>query len=96
MLANFFGKSNPVNFIVIFSIFLGVFFTNSISSIPLVSLNFSLVLEHVLTLFLFLIFFFFYNFILSKNKFIEDLDNSSSTWTTPLATSSSQSLGANK
>ena len=69
MLANFFGKSNPVNFIVIFSIFLGVFFTNSISSIPLVSLNFSLVLEHVLTLFLFLVFFFFYNFILSKNKF---------------------------
>lgn len=68
MLANFFGKSNPVNFIVIFSIFLGVFFTNSISSIPLVSLNFSLVLEHILTLFLFLVFFFFYNFILSKNK----------------------------
>ena len=68
MLANFFGKSNPVNFIVIFSIFLGFFLTNSISSISLATLNFSLVLEYILMLIFFLVFFFFFNFILSKNK----------------------------
>ena len=68
MLANFFGKSNPVNFIVIFSIFLGIFLTNSISSISLATLNFSFVLEYILMLIFFLVFFFFFNFILSKNK----------------------------
>ena len=68
MLANFFGKSNPVNFIVIFSIFLGFYLTNSISSISLATLNFSLVLEYILMLIFFLVFFFFFNFILSKNK----------------------------
>ena len=68
MLANFFGKSNPVNFIVIFSIFLGFFLTNGISSISLATLNFSLVLEYILMLIFFLVFFFFFNFILSKNK----------------------------
>ena len=68
MLANFFGKSNPVNFIVIFSIFLGIFLTNSISSISLATFNFSFVLEYILMLIFFLVFFFFFNFILSKNK----------------------------
>ena len=68
MLANFFGKSNPVNFIVIFSIFLVIFLTNSISSISLATLNFSFVLEYILMLIFFLVFFFFFNFILSKNK----------------------------
>ena len=68
MLANFFGKSNPVNFIVIFSIFLAFFFTHSISSNDLTTLNLSFVLEHILMLIFFLVLFFFYNFILSKNK----------------------------
>lgn len=68
MLANFFGKSNPVNFVVIFSIFLGFFLTNSIYSISLANLNLSLVLEYLLMLIFFLVFFFFFNFILSKNK----------------------------
>ena len=68
MLANFFGKSNPVNFIVIFSIFLGFFLVSSISLIPISTIDFSIVLEKVLQLVLFLVFFFFYNFILSKNK----------------------------
>lgn len=68
MLANFFGKSNPANFIVIFSIFLCLFLVSSISLIPISTIDFSLVLEKVLQLVLFLVFFFFYNFILSKNK----------------------------
>jgi len=68
MLANFFGKSNPANFIVIFSIFLGFFLTHGITSIPSAIFNFSFVLDQVLMLIFFLVFFFFFNFILSKNK----------------------------
>ena len=66
MLANFFGKSNPANFIVIFSIFLGLFLAKSISSISIITVN--LVVEQVSILALFLLMFLFYNFILSKNK----------------------------
>ena len=66
MLANFFGKSNPANFIVIFSIFLGLFLAKSISSISIITVN--LVIEQVSILALFLLMFLFYNFILSKNK----------------------------
>ena len=68
MLANFFGKSNPVNFIVIFSIFLGFFLTHNITSSLSVIFNFNFVLDQVLMLTFFLVFFFFFNFILSKNK----------------------------
>ena len=68
MLANFFGKSNPVNFIVIFSIFLGFFFIHSSISTPSAIFNFSFVLDLLLMLTFFLVFFFFFNFILSKNK----------------------------
>ena len=51
MLANFFGKSNPANFIVIFSIFLGLFLAKSISSISIITVN--LVVEQVSILALF-------------------------------------------
>ena len=68
MLANFFGKSNPANFIVIFLIFLGFFLAKSISLISANTFDVNLVMEQVLMLLLFLLMFLFYNFILSKNK----------------------------
>jgi hypothetical protein len=68
MLANFFGKSNPANFIVIFLIFLGFFLAKSISLISTNTIDVNLVIEQVSILALFLLMFLFYNFILSKNK----------------------------
>ncbi|MFD2566750.1 DUF6427 family protein [Pseudotenacibaculum haliotis] len=64
MLANFFGKSNPANFIIILVLFLGFFFA-------------SFFIDHLETkspqwiasvIGLFLLLFFFFNFILAKNK----------------------------
>ena len=68
MLANFLGKSNPANFIVIFLIFLGFFLAKSISLISTNTIDVNLVIEQVSILALFLLMFLFYNFILSKNK----------------------------
>ncbi|CAA0226474.1 DUF6427 family protein [Tenacibaculum maritimum] len=72
MLANFFGKSKPVNFLVIFALFL------CLSSISLLTNNqhinnISFFLKHFgKTLVLFLILFSVYNFILSKNELTFD------------------------
>ena len=68
MLANFFGKSNPANFIIIFLIFLGFFLAKSISLHPISTINFSLIVHQLSILVLFLLMFFCYNFILAKNK----------------------------
>mgnify|MGYP001160114616 FL=1 len=68
MLANFFGKSNPANFIIIFLIFLGFFLAKNISLYPISSINFSLIVHQISILVLFLLMFFCYNFILAKNK----------------------------
>ena len=66
MLANFFGKSNPVNFIVVFLIFLGFYIANffTVNLVQFVDIN--VILNQLLTIILFL--FLFYNFILIKNK----------------------------
>ena len=66
MLANFFGKSNPVNFIVVFLIFLGFYIANffTVNFVQFVDIN--VILNQLLTIILFL--FLFYNFILIKNK----------------------------
>lgn len=64
MLANFFGKSNPANYIIIFALFLTYF-------VAAFFLGFSEVKEWLwLTSIvgLFILLFFFFNFILAKNK----------------------------
>ena len=68
MLANFFGKSNPVNFIVVFLVFLGYYIANFliVNSIQFFDIN--VILNQLLTVILFLFLFLFYNFILIKNK----------------------------
>lgn len=68
MLANFFGKSNPANFIIIFLIFLGIYFMTFFSSFSLSDINSSLIIYQLSVLGLFLLMFFFFNFILTKNK----------------------------
>jgi hypothetical protein len=68
MLANFFGKSNPVNFIVVFLICLGFYIANffTVNLVQFVDIN--VILNQLLTVILFLFLFLFYNFILIKNK----------------------------
>ncbi len=64
MLANFFGKSKPINFIVLFVLFLGYFILSVFSK------ELSL---HLLTeLGWFLVFFSIYNFIIAKNTLTYD------------------------
>ncbi|WGH74572.1 DUF6427 family protein [Tenacibaculum tangerinum] len=64
MLANFFGKSKPINFIVLFVLFLGYFVLHIFSR----ELSFSLLKE----LGWFLVVFSIYNFILTKNLLTYD------------------------
>ena len=68
MLANFFGKSNPVNFIVVFLICLGFYIANffTVNLVQFVDIN--VILNQLLTIILFLLLLLFYNFILIKNK----------------------------
>lgn len=64
MLANFFGKSKPVNFIVIFTLFLGYFFLASFTK--------GVSLETVKELFWFIVVFSIFNFIITKNQLTYD------------------------
>lgn len=64
MLANFFGKSKPVNFIVIFALFLCYFLVSSFSQ------NFSI--EIFKELFGFIVVFSVFNFIITKNNLTFD------------------------
>tara|TARA_R110000787_G_scaffold13816_4_gene42991 strand:+ start:8436 stop:9362 length:927 start_codon:yes stop_codon:yes gene_type:complete len=68
MLANFFGKSNPANFIIIFLLFLGIYFAAFFTSFSIESVNASVLFYHFSILGLFSLMFFLFNFILSKNK----------------------------
>jgi hypothetical protein len=68
MLANFFGKSNPVNFIVVFLVFLGYYIANFFIVNPIQFFDINVILNQLLTVILFLFLFLFYNFILIKNK----------------------------
>lgn len=63
MLANFFGKSSPINFIIIIGVFLIYFFSNFFLIFHYIPLT-----EVLLFLIISLIIFFFYNIILFKNK----------------------------
>jgi len=71
MLANFFGKSKPVNFILISVLFiLYVILFSVVYSFENIQIE---VWVHLLEgFFVFLVFFFLYNFIVSKNRLTED------------------------
>jgi hypothetical protein len=68
MLANFFGKSNPANFIIIFLIFLVIYFATLFSNYSIDTFDLDFILYQFSMLGLFVLVFFFFNFILSKNK----------------------------
>jgi hypothetical protein len=74
MLANFFDKSKPINFIVILVFFLCYFFLALFNVFSIADLSFPFVLEKAALLLFILLLFFLFNFIVSKNKLT--LDNS--------------------
>lgn len=68
MLANFFGKSNPANLIVLVALFTSYFFANFFMQPEVLqtqALDWVNLIEFAV---LYLLLFFFYNFILAKNK----------------------------
>jgi hypothetical protein len=71
MLANFFGKSKPVNFIIITVLFLGYFILNHFQQ-EIEVYNAAFLLEESACLFLFFGMFFLYNFIITKNRLTKD------------------------
>lgn len=72
MLANFLNKSKPINFIgLLVLFFLGFVFT-LISTLFENGFHLNILLKSIFLSLLFLIIFFFYNFIVSKNKLTKD------------------------
>jgi hypothetical protein len=74
MLANFLGKSKPINFIILLSLFICLFLGTSFSLFYTDSFEFSSLFKTVSFIGLYLIVFFFCNFTISKNNLT--LDNS--------------------
>jgi len=72
MLANFFGKSKPINFVVIISLFFCYYVIASFAGVSASTISGIFILRTVGVLFFFLIVFFFYNFIVSKNNLTFD------------------------
>lgn len=72
MLANFFDKSKPINFIAILVLFLIYFFTALFSRFSADVFTIDFILEKLFALVLCLFLFFIFNFILSKNKLTRD------------------------
>ncbi|WP_341222119.1 DUF6427 family protein [Polaribacter atrinae] len=72
MLANFLEKSKPINFIVYFGLFFCFFMITIFSNLLTGNFTWLKALENTSFLGLFLIVFFFYNFIVSKNKLTFD------------------------
>ncbi|WP_087564537.1 DUF6427 family protein [Polaribacter sp. SA4-10] len=72
MLANFFGKSKPINFIVITILFFFLFLFTIFSSFFIDGFTVDALLKSGGFLILFLTMFFFYNFIVSKNALTFD------------------------
>lgn len=68
MLANFFGKSNPINVIIIWLIFLAFFIAIILESFSGKNIDSSLLLYYLSIILLFMGLFFGYTFILEKNK----------------------------
>ena len=74
MLANFLGKSKPINFIVLLLLFICAFFLNLGSTFFILDFTLSFIVEKAGIFLLFLAIFFTFNFIVSKNNLT--LDNS--------------------
>jgi hypothetical protein len=74
MLANFLGKSKPINFIILLSLFIGLFLFTSFSLFYNDRFEFSFLFKITSSIAFYLIIFFFSNFIVSKNNLT--LDNS--------------------
>ena len=72
MLANFLEKSKPINFIIYLGFFICFFFTTVFLNIYEEEFSWHLVFESVSYFFLFLSIFFFYHFMVSKNKLTFD------------------------
>lgn len=72
MLANFFGKSKPINFIVIIILFLGYFLLQSFHNYNNTMPIGSYVLIQLQELGVFMLFFALFNFIVTKNKLTFD------------------------
>lgn len=72
MLANFFGKSKPINFIVIIILFIFLFLSTIFSSFFVDGFTGAALLKSGGFLILFLTIFFFYDFIVSKNALTFD------------------------
>ncbi|WP_288954786.1 DUF6427 family protein [uncultured Polaribacter sp.] len=72
MLTNFLEKSKPINFIIYLSLFFCFFLFALISSFFADNFTWTKVLESTLFFVLFLSIFFFYNFVVTKNKLTYD------------------------
>ncbi len=72
MLANFLGKSKPINFIILLTLFACLFLTTVFSVSSNSILDLSTILKLVSFLGLYLVIFFFFNFIVSKNNLTFD------------------------
>jgi len=71
MLANFFSKSKPINFILIIVLFLGYYIIDLFSG-SIRPINLDRIVHVLLVFVLFLVLFFLYNFIITKNKLTHD------------------------
>ena len=72
MLANFFGKSKPINFIVLLLVFVCALFLNSFHSFSTVEVTLFYIVEKIVFFLVFTFLFFGVNFIVSKNKLTQD------------------------
>ena len=72
MPGNFLGKSKPINFIILLSLFTGLFFCASFSLFSTDNFELFFLLKTASFLGLYLIIFFFHNFIVSKNALTFD------------------------
>ena len=72
MLANFFGKSKPINFIVLLLVFVCALFLNSFHSFSTVEVTLFFIVEKLVFFLVFTFLFFGVNFIVSKNKLTQD------------------------
>ena len=72
MLANFLGKSKPINFIILLSVFVCLFITASFSLFYATPFSMHLLLKVTGFLLFYLVILFFFNFIVTKNKLTRD------------------------
>jgi hypothetical protein len=72
MLANFLGKSKPINFIILLSLFIGLFIGNSFPLFTNTDFEPFLLFKSSCFLGLNLVIFFFYNFVVTKNNLTLD------------------------